>query len=524
MANDKVSPVAESMLHVQSFAELDALALKLSQGATLPTDPLPKSLAEMTYDQHRMIRFRPELSIWRNAQRPYWLQTFHRGFVHKDQVQLYLLESPGLLKQTGRDAKVQVATKVKQVEFDKAHFKYEGDVKAGDLPTDLGYAGVRFIGYFPGNPQYSEIASFVGASYFRAHSEKTVWGSSARGLAVNCGLPKAEEFPVFRAFYVKEPQAGDLSLTFLALMDSDSVAGAYQFVMTPGKLSTTFDITSRLHFRKVPEKLGIAPLTSMWMWGDALPGPKGDHRPEVHDSDGLLIKGADGQWSWRGFYRQNYPSLVRYPMDKLAGFGVIQRDRDPAHYLDDEANYALRPSLWIEPAVPWERGAIELLELPAEHEGIDNVAAWWVPDQKPEVGVPIELKYKVSFFSGDPAEHLAAKVTALDLQRIDPKKFVFKLDFTGAALAKADIAKTDVELVSIRCAITSRSLERVGDEQWVLKLEVEPTGEGPLELMARLVESGQPISERWSYLCPLQAPPVVLPPWRVQQTQEETPR
>ncbi|QDV29626.1 Glucans biosynthesis protein G precursor [Planctopirus ephydatiae] len=518
MANDSPPKLESRMSHVQSFADLDLVASELAKGPVLPTDPLPQSLAEMTYDQHRMIRFRPERSFWLDEKRPYWLQTFHRGFVHKDQVQLYLLESLGL------GVAAQNSVRPRLVEFDKAHFKYEGDLKAGDLPADLGYAGVRFIGFFPGNPQYSEVASFVGASYFRAHSEKTVWGSSARGLAINCGLPKAEEFPVFRAFYVQQPKPGDLSLTFLALLDSESVAGAYQFVMTPGVQATTFDVTARLHFRKVPEKLGIAPLTSMWMWGDALAGPKGDHRPEVHDADGLLMKGGDGQWAWRSFYRQNYPSLVRYPFEKLAGFGVIQRDRNSEHYKDDEARYSERPSVWIEPQVPWEKGALELLELPAEHEGIDNVATWWVPDQKPVVGQPLDLKYRVSFFGGDPPEHQQAKVTAVDLVRESPKKFVFRVDLTGARLAEANPEKVNLELISIRCAITSQRIEKVSDQQWVLHLVAEPTGEGPLELIARLSDEGQPITERWSYLCPLEAPPVVLPPWRVQQNQQETSR
>jgi len=35
-------------------------------------------------------------------------------------------------------------------------------------------------------------------------------------------------------------------------------------------------------------------------------------------------------------------------------------------------------------------GAVELLELPAHHEGIDNIAAWWKPNQAVTVGRPLD--------------------------------------------------------------------------------------------------------------------------------------
>ena len=80
--------------------------------------------------------------------------------------------------------------------------------------------------------------------------------------------------------------------------------------------------------------------------------------PEVHDSDGLLIAGANGEWLWRPLARPAGVSVSRFEYQGLNGFGLMQRDREPSHYRDDEAKYHLRPSVWITPhsrgeRVPW---------------------------------------------------------------------------------------------------------------------------------------------------------------------------
>ncbi len=57
--------------------------------------------------------------------------------------------------------------------------------------------------------------------------------------------------------------------------------------------------TSPLLPRKEIEKLGIAPLTSMFFHGENTLRQFDDFRPEVHDSDGLLLNFATGEWLWR---------------------------------------------------------------------------------------------------------------------------------------------------------------------------------------------------------------------------------
>ncbi|HWU93998.1 MAG TPA: glucan biosynthesis protein, partial [Sphingomonas sp.] len=90
---------------------------------------------------------------------------------------------------------------------------------------------------------------------------------SARGLAIDCGLPRPEEFPVFRKFWLEKAAAKSDTLAVYALLDSPSVSGAYRFIIKPGQ-TLSMDVDVALYPRKRIERLGIAPLTSMFYYGE----------------------------------------------------------------------------------------------------------------------------------------------------------------------------------------------------------------------------------------------------------------
>ncbi|WP_175517148.1 glucan biosynthesis protein G [Planctomicrobium piriforme] len=494
---------AENLIpqQITSYEQLQAAVKELATKPFTPQPELPESLKNIDYDQFRQIGFIDGKELWGDGKLPFRLGFYHKGYVAVDDVFINLVEDK----------------KSVPVPFSKKYFHYLRSAANWKIPDDLGFAGFRVQGKFPGQKDFTEIFSYVGASYFRARAMNTVLGTSARGLAINCGLPKTEEFPIFREYWIMKPQPGDTSLRALALMDSPSVAGAYAFVMTPGIEKTDIEVRETLYFRQTPEKVGIAPMSSMWLWGDALPGPKGDHRPEVHDSDGLQIQAADGRWLWRTLGQQNYPSLVHLKYDAVRGFGLIQRDTDPKHYLDDEARYDARPSVWIQPQSDWGPGAVELLELPAPHEGIDNIAAWWVPAKPIVPGEPVDLSYRISFFSGDRPDHDLAKGVAHRVTRQQPGQMQVEIDFRGPLLAERSEANPpNVQVVSIRAAVTSTACRKLADGTWTAVLDVKPTGEGPFELMVFLKDGERELTETWAYLCPLDPPAVSLPPWKIK--------
>ncbi len=493
--------------NVRSFEDLVSFAQQTSARLFKESQELPKDWSGLSYDGYRKVVFDPNKAIWRSEELPFFLEAFHRGFVHHDQVTLHSLSN-------GENDFIP---------FRSSMFDYRGEVDGKDLEPDFGFAGYRVVGKFPEQSDWQEMLTFLGASYFRARNANGVYGSSARGLAINAGLPKTEEFPVFRAHWISKPQPGNNKIYILALLDSPSVSGAYEFSFVPGIERTSMDVRATLFFRVAPEKVGVAPLTSMWMWGDGLPGPKDDDRPEVHDADSLLIcsDGPDGkpQWTCRSLMRQNYPSLVRFPQTKLRGFGLIQRDVTEAHFLDNEAKYHLRPSLWVETTSEWGDGEIELLELPAEHEGIDNIATWWVPRSPVVPGKPVSFSYRVHFDSGDQTKYELAKLVAHRIVRAKTSKETIEigLDFASTVQLKSlqDLSTLQALVSPVRCDVEETQVVRKDDGSVTVTLILRPnTPNDPIELVVDLVANGEKLSETWRYLCPLVSPPVALPPWR----------
>ena len=127
-----------------------------------------------------------------------------------------------------------------------------------------------------------------------------------------------------------------------------------------------------------------------------------DFRPEVHDSDGLLMLDQAGEWVWRPLRNPERTVVQRYAMIDPRGFGLMQRDRDFGHYQDLESIYHRRPSLWVEPLGDWGHGRVELLEIPARDEMSDNIAAYWVPAGRVDPSRPLRFGYRLHATSAPP--------------------------------------------------------------------------------------------------------------------------
>ena len=231
-------------------------------------------------------------------------------------------------------------------------------------------------------------------------SDAKQYGLSARGLAVDCGLPKPEEFPNFTSFWLERPAADADRLTVYALLDSPSVTGAYRFEIAPGE-PLTMDIEAAIYPRNATESLGIAPLTSMFLCGENDHRVSSDFRPEIHDSDGLSL--------WTGSRRTHLATLdqsdtfarQRFRRRQPARLSVcMQRDRNFDHYQDDGVFYDRRPSVWVEPKAGregqlWGRGAVRLVEIPTSDETFDNIVAFWQPAEPPQAGDELQFSYRL---------------------------------------------------------------------------------------------------------------------------------
>jgi periplasmic glucans biosynthesis protein len=488
------------------FATLERTAQSLAQAVFVPDRGVPGEHLERmyTYEQYRDINHDIKRSLWRGEGLPFHLQLFHRGYLSNDRVLINVLEKG----------------KAQRLPFSVDLFDYGKSQVPKDLSPDTGFAGFRLLYPVLQDGVYDEFVAFLGASYFRAqglgepheavrrYRERGLhqYGVSGRGLALDSGLAKAEEFPVFREFWIEKPRPDSTSLTVFALLDGPSATGAYQFVIHPG-IEVSMDVKCRLFMRQGVERLGIAPLTSMFVYGENSERFQDGIRPEVHDSDGLLIHARNGEKVWRPLINPPRTAVSVFKADDVVGFGLMQRDRDYDHYQDVFAHYHLRPSAWIEPVGAWGAGSVYLIELATEGEWHDNIVAFWVPERRTQAGQDWTFAYRLHF-SLDHAFDRGSGVTASTHsgrsetgEPIDVKR-KFIVEFESDKLrALEPHAPVEADVSSSAGRIGKVVVEKnLFTGTWRLVVYFEPGGgETPIDLRAYLKSGKEALTETWIY-------------------------
>jgi glucans biosynthesis protein len=478
-----------------NFTDVAQRAEKLaSSDYKKPVDNLPKELQTISYDKYRDIRFKPEKSLWRNANLPFELAFFHQGLYFNQPVKINEITGP--------------AQDAREIKFDPNNFNYGANKLDPKLMEGLGFAGFR-VHYPINTPKYKdEVTVFLGASYFRALGKGQVYGLSARGLAIDTALSSGEEFPRFVEFWVERPGPNAKELTIYGLLDSPRATGAYRFVLKPGS-TTTMDVTARLFLRSNVGKLGIAPLTSMMFFGENQRPITEDYRPEVHDSDGLSVHTAD-EWIWRPLANPKRLLVTSFTANNPQGFGLMQRDRVFDHYEDLEARYDVRPSAWIEPKGDWGAGRVEVVQIPVTDETNDNVVAYWVPDNPPKPKEAYNIEYRVSWQkeveSRSPLSSVVQSRRGQGYRHHPENSVGFVLDFDGPALRKLAADAKPEGAVSLDAngqlleSTVYRNAVTGGWRQMLRVKRVDP--DKPIELRSYLKNAGSAISETWSYILP----------------------
>ena len=477
-----------------TFAKVQELARqRAAREFRPPPQNLPAPLANLTYDQYRDIRFRPTSALWRDKSL-FEVQFFHRGYRVRQRVNIYEVTSAG----------------AGLVEYSPRLFTF-GRLKTPKASTEVGFAGFRV--HFPlQTPNYKdELLVFLGASYFRVLGRNQHYGISARGLAIDTGSQSGEEFPTFTDFWLVRPQPTDRSLTVYALLDSKSVAGAYQFEIRPGEI-TQVEVHCDLFPRRAIAKLGVAALTSMFLFGEDGTGRRfDDFRPQVHDSDGFMAETGHGQWLWRPLANPRELRVNRFMDENPQAFGLIQRDRNFAHYQDVESQYQARPSYWVQPLGNWGKGGVELVEIPSDEEIHDNIVAYWVPDGPVNGGKPLSFAYLLSAFAENPRWPPGGRVVAIrsgnpavgdNKGHFGPGARRLLFEFAGGELDGLEGSQpVKAELTAENGQIDALTVQRVPQSRvWRVALVVTPRAKKPVvDLRGYLTLYGEVLTETMVY-------------------------
>lgn len=486
------------------FDDVARLAAERAARPFVPPPAPPNSdwLARLSYDDYRSIRFRPAEAHGRRDALPFETQFFHVGRGHQRVLRLFEVRD-------GRPVPLTVP---------RAAFDYG----ALALPPKPGphaeVAGFRLHHPINRPDVMDEVIAFLGASYFRAVSAGVQYGLSARGVVVDAVGGRGEEFPAFDTFWFERPAPGAREIVFHALLDGPRVAGAYRFTVRPGA-ETQVDVRARLHLRAPVALLGVAPLTSMFLFGENQPRAD-DFRPEVHDSDGLQLHGGDGEWVWRPLVNPPGVFVSSFAMTAPRGFGLMQRDRAFHRYEDLEAHYERRPSAWVEPLpdeegrpfAAWAAGRVELLQFAAPDETHDNIGAWWVPERLPAPGEALDIGWRIRW-QGD-AMTLPPGARVVQTRRgfgyregaLPPDREQFHIDFDGEALRRLAPGTRVEAVVSASdplLRLKANAYPNTTAGGWRLTLDVEGLDAArPLELRAFLRSPDATLTETWAYALP----------------------
>jgi periplasmic glucans biosynthesis protein len=446
-----------------------------------------KGVKDLDYDQFRQIRFRRERTIWRGENLAFELQVLPTGWLFKVPIEINIVDGGS----------------VRPLSPDNSYFDL-GPL-TGKLPPEarLGFSGFRLTGPLNRLDLFDEIIVFQGASYFRALSRGQIYGLSARGLALNVGKPEGEEFPLFRRFWIEKPQPGAAKIVIHALLDSPSATGAYRFEVTPG-WPTAIEVATTLYPRRDLADVGIAPMTSMFLFSGINRSRSSDFRPAVHDSDALAILNGWGEHIWRPLNNPRRLQTSDFLDQNPKGFGLIQRLRNFSGFQDLEAGYERRPSAWVEPRQDWGAGAVELFEIPTEEEIHDNVVAYWKPAQPLAAGKAHSFNYKLSWPDDVPRSWPGSYVYATRSGLIAGAQrkagvVQFVVDFKSVvpiAPSELPFARVEASQGAVSAPVVQSNPEIDGLR---VSFSLDPKGAVSSELRLLLQANDTPVSETWLY-------------------------
>jgi periplasmic glucans biosynthesis protein len=458
-----------------------------------PYRPAPDIVSQIDYTQHGKIHFKSDSALFVDNPGVFPVTFFPVGKYFPKAIRMHAIDGD----------------KAREVLYEPEYFDMPDDSPAQKLPEDTGFAGFQVREKSRADWRTQDWCAFLGASYFRGIGQMGEYGLSARGIALNTAGPNPEEFPDFTEFYIQPASAPEQPLVIYALLDGPSISGAYRFVIRRTE-GVVMDVENQLFMRKDVDRFGISPLTSMFWFDEYDKGYQLEWRRAAHDSDGLALWTGAGERIWRPLVNPPGINISVFLDDNPRGFGLMQRNRDPAHYLDRWLNYERRPSLWIEPVGAWGAGAVQLIEIPTDHEDFDNMVCMWVPKDPVKAGQAHDFRYRMHWLADEPfpatnlARPLATRIGRGGFpytRKNPPETRRFVVEFGGGALDQLPKdTKPEAVITPARGTVSSIFIETTSwSKNWRLQFDLAVEGPEPVDIRAYLKSGETALSETWLF-------------------------
>ncbi len=478
--------------HGFGFPNVVAEAKRLAGESWSPEEPIPEALQQIDKTTYRHISFKPDQEFWSDTR--FRLRPIAAGFVYRRPVRLFEIEGEN----------------VHPIPFDKSQFDWPSTEFEQGVPANLGFAGFSLSYPIDGQDALKTFMTYLGANQFQAIAGGQVPGAHARGIAVDTGLPAGEQFPAFRKFWLVHPQPNDNHLTIYALLDGQALTGAYQFDISVDDKRTVVHVQANLYPRTSIDRIGLAPMSSMFFYGSAGARPAGQWRPAAYQSDGLLIHMGPGGWVFRSL---SNPSVLRtdsFPAEGVRGFGFMQRQKRFCAFEDPVNRFERRPSLWVTTEAGFGKGDIKLVQIPIHSDEHENQIAFFVPDQPVGPDHPLAMAYTLTIGSPDIANEPLGQVQRplVGVSRQPGKSrevYRVNVDFAGGALDKVSASAPVIARIDTHDTATVLEQAVVPLPEpgwWRLSMLLAPTGGKRVDIDASLGLDQQTLSETWRYDLP----------------------
>ena len=476
------SPAQPALARFDPGSVADMAAELAKKPFKAPSAALPDPFSHLTYDQYVAIKTRLGSRIWGAENVGFALEPLHRGFLFAAPMAINIVENGA----------------ARRLVYKASDFDFGRLATPPNLPN-LGFSGFRVLQSHPQTPP-AEVAVFQGATFFRAIANGQNFGAMARGLSIRTADARGEEFPIFREVWIETPNLAANALVIHALLDSQSVAGAYRFTLRPGDM-TIMDTECTLFARAALDNIGLAAMTGTHLLGPLAPHVP-DARPRVYDFSGLQMLTGRGEWIWRPISNRETLQISSFMDQNPAGFGVMQQERDFELFLDDDQHWELRPSLWVEPIGDWGPGSVDLIEIPSESEINQNVIVYWRPKTALQPGAGAPFAYR-QFWCWSPPKRPSLASVAISRSGRAPgsldSRRRFLVEFTGAVFADPSVRKNANVTASPGSIISVRTFASPASKTFRVVFDLDGAGQSGSELRLVIESDGKPISETWLY-------------------------
>ncbi len=447
-----------------------------------PVSQLPDLFANLDAEGYAQIKAQQSTFLWEKEGRGFTIEPLHRGFAFQTPTALHVIED-GLIR---------------RIAYERDRFDF-GKLNVPETLPNLGFSGFRIFGDAQDGPM-REVAIFQGATFYRSAARNQVIGATARGLIMKLGDQKGEEFPAFRAFWLEKPSPASDTIIIHALLDSESVTGAYRFTIKSGEV-TIIDTEMTLIPRVAVDNYGIGGMTATYYFGPNSRRNIDDVRAAAYEASGLQIKNGNDEWVWRPLNNPQALQISVFVDPSPRGFGLLQRDRDFATFLDDEQAFEKRPTIWNEPIGEWATGSVQLTEIPSDNDVNDNILAYWRPKQPLVPDQEQSFVYRQYWCWQPPERPPLAIVSGTRIGKAGGKKRRFVVEFNDDRFKLADELTAYKPSISSSIGTLSRIKLSFYPERRLCRVsfDLDPGNDTMSELRLLLTKSDQPVSETWLY-------------------------